>query len=120
MGVQTEKLNIEREVKQLRQSTALLNKRESIVDKRRESVACGLNKTKLQLSSTEHALQMKTNELEKTAFDLQLLQVCTFLGCNNVTHQMINLAILTLLDTYEYEINSLKSPHTACVDPFSE
>lgn len=75
--VQTEKVNIEREVKQLRQSTALLNKRESIVDKRRESVACGLNKTKLQLSSTEHALQMKTNELEKTAFDLQLLQVVT-------------------------------------------
>ncbi|KAG0571893.1 hypothetical protein KC19_VG051600 [Ceratodon purpureus] len=72
--VETEKLNIEREVKQLRQSTALLNKRESIVDKRRESVACGLNKTKLQLSSTEHALQMKTNELEKTSFDLQLLQ----------------------------------------------
>lgn len=72
--VETEKLNVEREVKQLRQSTALLNKRESIVDKRRESVACGLNKTKLQLSSTEHALQMKTNELEKTAFDLQLLQ----------------------------------------------
>lgn len=68
---------MDREVKHLRQSTVLLNKRESLVDKRRESVACGLNKAKLQLSSTEHALQMKTNELEKTAFDLQLLQVRT-------------------------------------------
>lgn len=83
MSMQTEKLNVEREVKQLRQSTALLNKRESIVDKRRESVACGLNKTKLQLSSTEHALQMKTNELEKTAFDLQLLQVSILFRCSN-------------------------------------
>ena len=80
MGVQTDRLNIEREVKQLRQSTALLNKRESIVDKRRESVACGLNKTKQQLSSVEHALQMKTNELEKTTFDLQLLQASTFMA----------------------------------------
>lgn len=80
MGVQTERLNIEREVKQLRQSTALLNKRESIVDKRRESVACGLNKTKQELSSVEHALQMNTNELEKTAFELQLLQVSTFMA----------------------------------------
>ncbi|CAN5975935.1 unnamed protein product [Sphagnum jensenii] len=72
--VEAEKVNIDRELKQLRQSTALLNKRESIVDKRRESIATGLNKTKAQLSTAEHALQMKTIELEKTSFDLQLLQ----------------------------------------------
>ncbi len=70
-------MNIDRELKQLRQSTALLNKRESIVDKRRESIATGLNKTKAQLSTAEHALQMKTIELEKTSFDLQLSQVQT-------------------------------------------
>ncbi|CAM6061067.1 unnamed protein product [Sphagnum tenellum] len=72
--VEAEKVNIDRELKQLRQSTALLNKRESIVDKRRESIATGLNKTKAQLSTAHHALQMKTIELEKTSFDLQLLQ----------------------------------------------
>ncbi|CAM6033347.1 unnamed protein product [Sphagnum compactum] len=72
--VEAEKVNIDRELKQLRQSTALLNKRESIVDKRRESIATGLNKTKAQLSTAEHALQMKTIELEKTSFDLQLSQ----------------------------------------------
>jgi centromeric protein E len=72
--LEAEKVNIDREMKQLRQSTVLLNKRESIVDKRRESIATGLNKTKAQLSSAEHALQMKTVELEKSSFDLQLLQ----------------------------------------------
>ncbi|CAK9205633.1 unnamed protein product [Sphagnum troendelagicum] len=51
-----------------------VNKRESIVDERRESIATGLTKTKAQLSSAEHALQMKTVELEKSSFDLQLLQ----------------------------------------------
>ncbi|KAH8968815.1 hypothetical protein BDL97_02G001200 [Sphagnum fallax] len=72
--LEAEKVNIDREMKQLRQSTVLLNKRESIVDKRRESIATGLTKTKAQLSSAEHALQMKTVELEKSSFDLQLLQ----------------------------------------------
>lgn len=79
-GLQAEKVNIDREMKQLRQSTVLLNKRESIVDKRRESIATGLTKTKAQLSSAEHALQMKTVELEKSSFDLQLLQVCVFIS----------------------------------------
>ncbi|CAM6054082.1 unnamed protein product [Sphagnum tenellum] len=72
--LEAEKVNIDREMKQLQQSTVLLNKRESIVDERRESIATGLTKTKAQLSSAEHALQMKTVELEKSSFDLQLLQ----------------------------------------------
>ncbi|CAM6044200.1 unnamed protein product, partial [Sphagnum compactum] len=65
---------VEKSKLELRQSTVLLNKHESIVDKRRESIATGLTKTKAQLSSAEHALQMKTVELEKSSFDLQLLQ----------------------------------------------
>ncbi|CAM6054079.1 unnamed protein product [Sphagnum tenellum] len=72
--LEAEKVNIDREMKQLLQSTVLLNKRESIIDERRESTATGLTKTKAQLSSAEHALQMKTVELEKSSFDLQLLQ----------------------------------------------
>eukprot|EP00850_Spirogloea_muscicola_P000930 SM000003S11175 [mRNA] locus=s3:1472483:1482935:+ [translate_table: standard] len=76
--LQTEKANIEREVKVLRGQSSLLqrdiDRRESTVDKRRESMAQGLNKAKSQLSSIEQALQYKCTELEKTCFDLQMLQ----------------------------------------------
>jgi hypothetical protein len=65
-------------VKQLRQSTLLqrdINRRDSIVDQRRQSIALGVNKTKNQLSSVEHMLQLKTEELENLSHELRRAHV---------------------------------------------
>lgn len=77
MGVQTEKLNIEREVKQLRQSTALPNKRESIVDKRlqelRVTLESELAKSKTYSVAVEETLSEAVSDLEaKTLENLNL------------------------------------------------
>ncbi|KAJ7549092.1 hypothetical protein O6H91_07G039700 [Diphasiastrum complanatum] len=76
--LEAEKVNMDRELKLLRGQSMFLqrdvSKRESLADKRRESAASGLNKTKHQLSSAEHYLQLKNVELEKAYFDMQLLQ----------------------------------------------
>ncbi|KAL2621610.1 hypothetical protein R1flu_001815 [Riccia fluitans] len=73
--LETEKLNMERDLRQLRQSTSMqrdINRRDSIADQRRQSIALGLNKTRNQLSSAEHALQSKTEEVERLTYELHV------------------------------------------------
>eukprot|EP01018_Ginkgo_biloba_P035562 Gb_12656 [translate_table: standard] len=76
--LEAEKANTDREIKLLRgQSTLLqrdISKRESLADKRRESKAFDLSKAKNQLGFTEQSLQLKTMELERTNFDLEILR----------------------------------------------
>jgi hypothetical protein len=78
--MQAEKANTDRETKLLREQTSLLQrgiyKRESVADKRRESKAFDLSKTKNQVGCVEHSLQLKTIESERTTFDLDILRVC--------------------------------------------
>ncbi|OAE29967.1 hypothetical protein AXG93_669s1160 [Marchantia polymorpha subsp. ruderalis] len=71
--LETEKVNMERELKQLRQSNSMqrdISRRDSVVDQRRQSIALGLNKTKNQLYCIENALQVKTEEVERLTYEL--------------------------------------------------
>lgn len=76
---QAEKSAQERDLKRLRGQAGQIeqhaSKRESMAVKARESLAVGLKSTKSELSSVQAALQNKSIELEKTAFELQMLQV---------------------------------------------
>ncbi|CAM6124516.1 unnamed protein product [Calypogeia fissa] len=72
--LETEKVNMERELKNLRQSTSLqrdISRRDSVADQRRQSIALVVNKTKNQLSSVELALQLKTDEVENLTYQLR-------------------------------------------------
>jgi hypothetical protein len=53
----------------------MASKRESMVVKSRDSLAVGLKSTRTELSSVHAALQNKSLELERTAFELQMMQV---------------------------------------------
>lgn len=95
--VQTEKANMERELKKLRQSNLLsrdINKRESVVEKRRESMAHNLAITKRQSSTIEHKFQNKSNELERVQFELQMLQEAH--ERLETAHNELQLCIVTL------------------------
>ncbi|XP_002988432.2 kinesin-like protein KIN-7O isoform X2 [Selaginella moellendorffii] len=75
--LEAEKANFDRELKTLRSQSTLLqrdiDRKESLADKRRDSMAC-FNKAKHQLSCVEDALHQKAVDLEKTSFELQVLQ----------------------------------------------
>eukprot|EP00899_Mesostigma_viride_P025541 jgi/Mesvir1/6171/Mv00864-RA.2 len=76
--LQSEKANAERELRALQgQSSALklnLDKRESLADKKRESIAASLNKTKSAATAAEARLKAATLELEKATFDAIVLK----------------------------------------------
>ncbi|KAH9299114.1 hypothetical protein KI387_030796, partial [Taxus chinensis] len=76
--LEAEKANTDREIKHLRGQSNLLqrdiSKRESLADKRRDSRAFDVSKTKNQLGFLEQSLQLKTMELERANFDHDILQ----------------------------------------------
>jgi hypothetical protein len=76
---QAEKSAQERDLKRLRgqanQIDQMASKRESMVVKSRDSLAVGLKSTRNALSSLHAALRNKSLQLEKTAFELRMMQV---------------------------------------------
>ena len=71
---QVEKAKMDQELRRLRGQSNQLSRRESVAERRRESMAAGLSKAKGQAVSTEQQLNHKAAEMEKMQFEMEVLQ----------------------------------------------
>ena len=72
--VQGERAKMEQELRRLQGQSNQLSRRESVAERRRESMAAGLSKAKGQALSVEQQLHHKAAEMEKLQFDMEVLQ----------------------------------------------
>lgn len=65
---------MEQELRRLQGQSNQLSRRESVAERRRESMAAGLSKAKGQALSVEQQLHHKAAEMEKLQFEMEVLQ----------------------------------------------